>query len=194
MKYINRAKFVIVQVMSGRSEDNSLFRSSGLEWLHRRADGVKLSAQQAYSNLLKRQDEATVRRVISETRANWISSFATLLRTIRPPTILFWFSQRSPEYLETLESVQTLFGEFPQLVNSSMLEAIKPHAGCYVECISTRGMPQRLISRFTGEPGVVDYTRAGEDFNVDAYNSYYPSPEMHVDAANALHEASLRYV
>jgi hypothetical protein len=52
MKYINDARFVIVQVMSGRSEDNSLFKSGGLEWLTRLSDGLELGAERAWRELL----------------------------------------------------------------------------------------------------------------------------------------------
>lgn len=193
MKYINRARFVIVQVMSGRSEDNSLFRSDGLEWLHRRSDGVKLSAESAYQHLLEQHDHDFVRQVLHETRENWVKSFNRLLAAVTPPKVLFWFSQRSPGYVERLDSAHGLFGEFPQLVNAAMVDAIKPHADAYVECVSTRGMPQLLRSRFTGQPVSVDYTRQGEAVNVDAYNSYYPSPEMHIDATEALFEVCAQY-
>jgi hypothetical protein len=194
MKHINRSRFVIVQVMSGRSEDNSVFQSGGLEWLQRRSDGVKLSAESAYQQLLEQHDHDFIHRVVSETRNAWVRSFAELLDAITPPKILFWFSQRGPDYVEQLDSAHALFGEFPQLVNAGMVEAIKPHADAYVECVSTRGMPQLLKSRFTGQPVAVQYTRQGEAPNVDQYNSYYPSPEMHVDAAEALFDTCARYV
>jgi hypothetical protein len=194
MKYINRARFVIVQVMSGRSEDNSLFRSGGLEWLQRRSDGVELSAESAYQQLVDQHDRDFVQRVVMETRANWVRSFTELLAAMTPPKILFWFSQRHPEYVERLDSAEGLFGEFPQLVNAGMVEAIKPHADAYVECVSTRGMPQLLRSRFSGEPVSVDYTRQGEALNVDTYNSYYPSPEMHMDATESLLGMCEQYV
>jgi len=187
----NRAKFVIIQVMSGRSEDNSCFRSDGLEWLYRRDDGVGLSAEIAYRELLARHDEDFVRRIVAETRSNWVSSFTSLLQKIEPPKILFWFSQRQTDYSERFDAVHRLFDEFPQLVNASMVDAIKPYVNEYVECISRRGMPQQLMNRFTGEPAVVDFTRSGEESYADSYNSYYPSPEMQVDAADALHDACL---
>jgi LPS sulfotransferase NodH len=192
LAFVNAAKFVIVQVMSGRSEDNSVFRSGGLEWLYRRSDGEGLSAEIAYKELLEQHDEAFVRRVLDETRANWVASFTSLLNAIQRPKILFWFSQRHPDYTERLDrGVHGMFGEFPQMVNAAMVEAIAPYADAYVECISSRGMPQLLKSRFTGKPAIVDYTRKGEEQYADSYNTYYPSPEMQVDAADALHDVCL---
>ena len=59
-----------------------------------------------------------------------------------------------------------------------MLAEVRPHAQAYVECVTTRGSPQQLRSRFTG----VAIT------GPEAENHYYPSPEMHEDAARALQE------
>jgi hypothetical protein len=191
---MNKARFVILQVMSGRSEDNSVFLSHGSEWLQRRSDRVKMSAEEAYRQLLQQGDEALVRKVLSETSANWVASYRQLLRAIKPPVILFWFSQRTPDYTEQFDSVHALLGEFPQLITRPELEEITPLADQYVECVTQRGMPQLLRSRFTGEPVAVHYDRSGDAPYADQYNPYYPSPEMQVDAANALRPACSKYL
>jgi hypothetical protein len=85
------------------------------------------------------------------------------------------------------------FGDFPQLVNRSMVEQVRPLADDYVECVSSRGSPQPLISRLTGEPASVAH-RGDLRPGTQEFNSYYPSPEMHEDAANALLEACRKYV
>jgi hypothetical protein len=194
LKYINEARFVIVQVMSGRSEDNSLFRSGGLEWLTRLSDGVDLGAEQAYKQLLESHDADFVANIVRETRTNWIYSFEGLLRAIQPPKILFWFSQRDTQYIELFSDVHSLFGQFPQLINASMVFQLRALCDEYVECISSRGMPQLLLSRFTGQPATVNYGRKGEESRIAFYNAYYPSPEMQVDAANILRCVCLRYL
>jgi hypothetical protein len=73
-----------------------------------------------------------------------------------------------------------------------MVQEIKPLADDYVECISARGLPQPLVSRFTGEPASVVH-RADLGAGKQDFNTYYPSPEMHVDAADALIEACRKY-
>jgi len=186
LQKVNEARFVIVQVMSGRSEDNSLFESGGLEWLTRRSDGEQLGAELAYRQLLDNYSPQYVNEVIAETRANWIASYQRLLLEIKRPKVLFWFSQRGPRYTEALTSVHSLFGRFPQLVNAAMIESIKPFCDRYIECVSNRGMPQTLRSRFTGAPTVVDYARKNEAPRGSQINSYYPSPEMQADAAESL--------
>jgi hypothetical protein len=180
--YINRSRFAIVQVMSGRSAGSSLFRSDGLGFYHRIADGAPLSADDAFRTLLQTGDRAVLQRVVQETRRNWIESYRELLGRITVPTVLFWFSVRTPRYRESDGSLPELFGEFPQLVDERMMAAVRTHGGGYVECVSRRGMPQRLVSRFTGQPTTVSDPWGGSW----SENTYYPSPEMHADAAEAL--------
>jgi hypothetical protein len=206
-KHVNGGRFAIVQVMSGRSQSNSMFETQGLEYMVRRSDGAALGADEAYENLLygpgilRRRPfgrvtrrvmpvfrAAQVRRIVAETRQAWIESYRTLLARIRVPAVLLWFSRRPPDYVEGLQSVSALFGEFPQLVNKDMLAEVRKLCGHYVECVTHRGSPQPLFSRFTGEPVSVDPARDRPDFTggVWTHNAYYPSPEMHEDAAAAL--------
>jgi hypothetical protein len=186
--YVNRGRFAIVQVMSGRSEDNSLFDTGGQEYLTRRSNGKKIGAEPAYRELLENESVETVAAIVEETRENWIKSYSELFEAIRVPKILFWFSTRSPQYEESYSgNIYEFFGEFPQLVNSAMVERIKPFADEYVECVSSRGLPQHLISRFTGNPTSIRH-RADLDGGWHEYNPYYPSPEMHAEAFEALLE------
>jgi hypothetical protein len=95
---------------------------------------------------------------------------------------------REPEYRERYIHVSTLLGGFPHLVNREMLEMIKNEANDYVHCVTDRGIPQRLISRFTGKPTQVDPGRLRKDLGGPhwTHNFYYPSPEMHEEAAALL--------
>lgn len=208
LRYLNRARFVIVQVMSGRSQSNSLFATSGLEFLKRRSDGKLLGAGNAYRELLAGSPavrrlpfgraaralahlaaRSRVRKVVDETRRAWVDSNRRLLAAIEVPTILLWFSRRAPEYSFGLRNVNVLFGEFPQLVNAAMVGQVRDLCSHYVECISDRGSPQPLISRHTGLPTTVDPARDRPDLGGGqpwTHNRYYPSPEMHEDAATSL--------
>jgi len=188
LNYINQGRLAVVQVMSGRSEDNSLFDSRGSEQLTRRSDGARIGAATAYRELLENERPDTVRTIVEETRANWVRSYSRLLGAIQVPTILFWFSQRAPEYEEDYADLHGLFGEYPQLVNRAMVDRIRILSDEYVECISSRGFPQRLISRFTGEPAAIDMGGQRSEFD-----TYYPAPEMHADAADALMETARKY-
>jgi Domain of unknown function (DUF6473) len=187
--YANQGRFAVVQIMSGRSEDNSLFDSrGGIEQLTRRSDGRKVPAVEAYTELLEKGNIERTQAIVAETRENWVESYAKLFAALEVPTILLWFSQRPPEYEESYDDVWGMFGKFPQLVNRAMVDRIRELCDEYVECVSARGWPQRLFSRFTGEPVEIDLGG-----RLTEYDRYYPSPEMHVDAADALIETCRKF-
>jgi hypothetical protein len=203
---INRGKFAVIQVMSGRSQSNSLFECGGLEFLTRRADGRQLGSNEAYGALLagnpllhkggplgcklaKLLARPKMSALVAETRRAWIESYRTLLQEITCPTVLLWFSTRSPDYHEDPCTLRCLFGDFPQLVNRTMVAEVAQMCSGYVECTTARGNPQPLFSRFTGAPVSVDPTADRRDLGVGrpwTHNRYYPSPEMHEDAAEVL--------
>ncbi len=212
--WIRDSACVVVQVMSGRSEDNSVFQSDGLETLTRRDDGRALPADRAWEEELGRDvagipwtplrkvvarglsivGRRRVRELVAETRRNWIDNTAALLALAEgKPSALFWFSVRSPSYRPDYRSAWRMFGDYPQLVDEAMVGAVRAGADAYVEVVSRRGMPQRLVSRDTGEPVALDTGRVDETGQkiLWTHNDYYPSPEMHADAAAAL-EPELR--
>jgi hypothetical protein len=193
INYVNEAKFAIILVMSGRSESNSLFDSGGLEMYTRRADGQKIAAQLAYEDLLANYSLNEVKKIVEETRQNWLDNHQKLLSAITVPKILLWFSFRQPEYQEKYKTVHSLFSHFPQLVNREMLEEIKAHSDDYVECISTSGSPQLLLNRFTGKPSSVT-GRTDLGGKVMSHNVYYASPEMHIEAADVLESVCRKYL
>jgi hypothetical protein len=185
LHHVNRSRFAVVQVMSGRSAGNSLFSSAGLGSYTRVADGAAVGCDEAFQELLQNHPPRYVRRIVAETREAWLASYKELLLAIEVPKILFWFSVRSPRYRERCASVAALFGDFPQLVNSRMMTELGRCCDRYVVCISRRGLPHLLIDRITGERIAVRDDWSG----VWRENTYYPSPEMHVDAADALEPA-----
>jgi hypothetical protein len=220
-RYINGGKFLVLQVMSGRSQSNALFDCRGLEYLVRRSDGAAVSAYDGYWDLLNGVPAARgrvlwrrvlrralpklvlprllaaprVRRVVDETRRGWVDAYRRLLSRVEVPVVWFWFSKRAPAYTESLADVDTLFGEFPQLVNEAMVAAVRAQCEAYVECVTRRGSPQPLFSRFTGAPATVNPALDRPDLGGGApwtHNEYYPSPEMHQDAAAALRPACER--
>lgn len=214
LDYVNRGRFLILQVMSGRSQSNALFDSGGLEYLVRRRDGTPRGANQAYQELLEgpralrsfgrvgrvlARMVATprARRVAEETRQAWIESHRKLLEQVRVPVVLLWFSKRVPAYTLHTRNLRGYFADFPQLIDEPTLAAVKPLCDAYVACVSSRGMPQPLVSRFTGQPTSIDPARDRPDLAGSArwtHNHYYPSPEMHEDAAAALLAACRRLV
>ncbi len=190
LKYINNARFAIIQILSGRSESNSLFNSKGLGFYTRVSDGTPIGCDDAFRELLKHHDKNYIKTIIAETRNNWVDNYRKFLEEITPPKILFWFSTRKPHYKEKYKDIDTLFGEFPQLVNAHMISQIRKFGDEYVECVSRKGIPHSLINRFTGKPITIEDPWGG----VWNKNWYYPSPEMHVDAANTLEKVCKRHL
>jgi hypothetical protein len=185
MRHINQASLVIVQVLSGRSQSNSMFRLThhGMEG-ERVADGLRMTAEEFFEGLLKTAPES-VPLIVRETRQNYVRDMLRLLQDICRPKILFWFSARTPEYAEEYPlPIWKLWGAFPQFVNREMINQIKRYADEYVECVSDRGLPQPLIGK-DGKPAWVrhSYKLVKEKVTVESYNRYYPSPEMHEEAA-----------
>jgi hypothetical protein len=187
LDYLNRARFVVVQVMSGRSESNSVFESSGVGHYTRRSDGAQIGCDAAFASLLKTASRRDLDRILRETRRSWFESYRALLGAIRVPKILFWFSTRQPDYTPRRDSVAGLFGAYPQLVDGEMLAQIRGLADHAVVCVTRRGLPQKLRDRFTGAPTVVSDEWTSQPWTE---NWYYPSPEMHEDAADALEPAA----
>jgi len=186
LDYINRARLVIVQVLSGRSQSNSLFRTiqDGMVGISL-IDGRQVPAREFYGWLLA-QDTEFAKKIVVETRENYVAAMTQMLDAIKPPKILFWFSVRTPEYEEQWDStVERLWGEYPQLVNREMVDRLRKHADRYVECISRRGLPQPLFD-LNGNPTSIKpfFPAPGEVSRSE--NGYYPSPEMHDEAAALL--------
>jgi hypothetical protein len=201
LQLLRGARFVVYQVMSGRSADCSLFQSGGQERLTL-PDGRELGAGAAWAELLHADlrgitnpilrglknrwlaqfGRSHVRRLVAETQANWTAEFQRLIEEVNRPSALLWFSKRPPQYQPRYHSLAALFGEFPQLVDAAMVQKVMGRAQHYVECVTSRGSPQLLKTPVrpadagTGEPRDLLWT----------HNSYYPSPEMHEDAAAAL--------
>lgn len=220
IEHINRGAFCVLQVMSGRSTGNSLLDNrEGLAYGIRRSDGRVATSEEVFEEALEeaqarmplltdRLKRALLRRsglplpsvlrVVRESRAAWLREYRALMQAITVPVVLFWFSKRTPSYVPRYHHRAALLGSFPHLVNAAMIRQAKRWAYQYVECVTERGSPQPLVSRFTGEPVTVDLARdlkpvaGASDAHASLYrgtwqtNSYYPSPEMHADAADAL--------
>lgn len=208
---VNRGAAAVIQVMSGRSEDNRMFRSAGLELLERRWDGALLGSNVAYQALVRGYDPVTgrphdprlrrirarlgrrrLRALVHETRRNWVASYEALFAAIHVPTVLLWLSTRPPAYTTRYGGLTGLFGgAYPQLVDEEMLAAVEPLADVAVRVCSSAGMPQPLVGRVDGRPTTIDPGFGRPDLGEApwTHNRYYPSPAMHDEAADAVAQA-----
>jgi Domain of unknown function (DUF6473) len=184
LHYINHSKLAVIQVLSGRSINNSLLFSPHGSSAMRRVDeptAPLIQAGRHYARILKEFEESKVRELIAETRSNWTAAMIEVLKKIEVPKILLWFSTRSPDYPESYTSKEGLLGEFPQLINLETIEPLFSYVDRFVDATTNRGIPQPFLSRFTGKP--IKVNRDGE---IMTENKYYPSPQMHQDAADLL--------
>ncbi len=206
--YINRGRMAVLQIMSGRSEDNHLFSSGGLELLTRRSDGKQMGADVAWDSILESRylwrrspvaqqglrslcravGKQRLKRLVEETRQAWVDSYMRLLDQIEVPTVVLWFSRREPDYPLQYDRVMDIFGDYPQLVNEQMVAQVAARGAAYLKCTTRRGSPQPLVHRLTGEPVQVCLADDRDDFGTVMWseNDYYPSPEMHEDAARMI--------
>jgi hypothetical protein len=196
---LDKSACTIVQVMSGRSESNSVFDTGGLAFITRRTDGRRMGARAAYQSLVRQKmilGRRDLKRIIAETRENWVKNCRSLIEKTEAPVVLFWFAKRGPDYRERYFHVSTLLGGFPHLVNQEMIDSVRNEADEYVQCVTGIGSPQRLKSRFTGKPVKVDPGRPRKDLKgrLWTHNFYYPSPEMHEEAARLLIPVCKKYV
>jgi len=190
MDLINRSKFAIVQVMSGRSVSNSRFVVQANQGVVKPVGaGQKepwIFAQNAYEDFLKRAPIEEIIRFRSEIKVRYVEETIHLLDQIKVPKILLYWSTRAPEYGDGLETIGRYWGAFPHFVNQEVIDEIRPHADRYVEVVTSRGMPQTLTDRKTGQPFDFWDKKAFSHLTNLRQNAYYPSPEMHEDAAAAL--------
>lgn len=193
LDFLNNSGFVIIQIMSARGEENSSFRPTkraGQKTAINKETGQKVLTKSFYNELFDSGRIDKIKENVSESRNNWIKNNIALLKSIQVPKILFWFSRRSPNYQEKYINIRKLYSSYPQLVNEVMVDTIKSYATEYIECISNKGTPQKLFSLGGDTP--ILYKRSGKILKDT--NTYYPSPEMHIEAAKKLQPVCEKYI
>jgi hypothetical protein len=109
---------------------------------------------------------------IRECQSAWIADMRTLVQRTKNP-VLLWLSQRAP--VSDCRTELDYF--FPHFVDRWCLDQLGVPI---VEVVTTRGLPQALRDQH-GAPAPL--LRGTAD---PSLNTYYPSPEMHVEAAEAV--------
>jgi hypothetical protein len=188
IRYVNGSKLCVLQLMSGRSGSNAMFdmpkHGGALQFRKGPLKGQKFMAREAYRSLIKHYTCQQVMDTVEHARTVWVKNTRRLMSMIKVPTLLLWFSTRTPHYEFSLEQVDRLLGPFPHLIDAESLMAVVEKAEHYVQVVTNAGRPQLLINRHTAKPeAVFDKARfPGLPDRVRCYNTYYPSPEMHEQA------------
>lgn len=205
---MNRGRFVILQCMAARQESNSRFLADGHgEFVKDRLTGTSVTTGTAWKCIVD-VEPSNALRYVAETRMSWIETSRELIERIKVPVIFLWFAQRNAAYPfhkaaleEQLQAraegkddryhIEALTGEFPHFVDDWTAGAVASMCDGQADCVSSRGMNQPIISQLSGEP-IAGVSQEDADARpellgrVDGINRYYPSPEMHEDAAAAL--------
>jgi hypothetical protein len=181
---INKGKFCIIQIMSARSERNNKFDNYGENiGIY---EGVNMTPLEFWTKQVLKLNKESLMFLINETRNNYINNMISVLKRINVPKILFYFSDRELEYKTDLNSLFGIWNRFPHFVNREIVNKIKPYSDCYVHCVTSRGMPQKL-DVFIKDNFLSKYYISHPNVDqVKNYNNYYPSPEMHFDASKKL--------
>lgn len=204
---VSRGRFVILQCTAARHAGNSRYEPEGfVEFVVDRTTGESLPGWASWKRIVIEEPERIL-DYVAETRAAWVRQSLDLIARITVPVIFFYYARRAPDYKIDMDAVRAdakairdgkhdspfiegLMADFPHLVDGESVRAVAARCDGYVECLSARGMGQRLISRFTGKPvDALEHGALGDQF-VDlpqmTHNVYYPSAEMHEDACAAL--------
>ena len=180
LHHLAAARFVIVQMFSGRSASNSRFDNSGGRNYGR---VVGSNAWQRFEQFLRELmalgDHRLLQRTVRETRDDYAFDMLALAGALPPPKVLLWLSRRTPEYDVDWTHVHRVMGAYPQLIDRETTDRIRPGFDAYVECALGTGLPQPLWPA----DAPIDGTAL-----VDGrlQNDYYPSPAMHAAAAERL--------
>jgi hypothetical protein len=137
---------------------------------------------------LCRDSPSRIPEVVAEFQCCYTESMAALINAFKPrPVVLFWFSVQPPARAATAGSADDILGVFPQLVSADMIERIRPHATAYIECVTSEGLPRPIVDA-AGRPSsfILDYRLSDHRVYEVRYDSYYPSPQMHVTATRCL--------
>ena len=184
------ADLCVVQAMGARSLSNRLFKvklarnaqieavSKALEDLFPHVDFETFTYAHNMLNQIAEDDPEKFLAVETELKTAWVARTRVLLQSIQTKRVLLWFSERWPNEGPQSTAERPAL-KYPQFVDQEMLDAVAPLADEVVYCVTSAGMPQNLTKG--GQP--VLQTPFGMPVTE---NRYYPSPEMHQAAAEAL--------
>lgn len=190
MEAASNAELCVVQVMGARTLSNRLFKvktdrrpqvetvSKALEKLFPHVDFAAFTYAHNMLNEIAGEDPASFAEVRAEMKTAWIARTTRLLEAIQTKRILFWFSERTPD-AESAPTDETPALKYPQFVDREMIDAVAPLVDEVVQCVSSAGMPQSLLR----DGDAVLQSPFGAPVNE---NRYYPTPQMHEEAAAAL--------
>jgi hypothetical protein len=184
LELINGAECAVIECFSARGTGTRWVetRDHISAFLRLRGSGAEFAfADRFFARLLTQWSERDLLRLRAEIQDAYVAEMRQLFELIEVPKLLLWFSQRSPQLPQGLSSVSEFMGAFPHFVNPSMVEELAQEVDELVEVVTDAGIPNPLVASEDGAPVPIFKNQAQP-----AENRYYPSPEMHAVAADAL--------
>ncbi len=192
-EFISRAKVVVVEAMSARGYSNALFTPTAsttnmvvISEAGRRVSGLRdlpspVFADRIWMKLLKSDAlSALASEAVAQMRRGYLRDMKEIFALSRKAIVLY-ISQYEPTEDASAESYR-----FPHYISPSLLAQLGAEGVEIVKLVSRAGLPSKLINRITGEPQEIQGMSP-----LKTENGYYPSQEMHNEAA-ALLENRLR--
>jgi hypothetical protein len=192
---VNQSAGCFLQVMSGRSVSTKLLTALGnggtLKFNYGALEGKIMLAVAAYEELIKAYPKEQVIEQIAEARTRWLSCYENLLGEIRVPTVLVRISSAPPLKFDDFSNSNRLLGPFPQLVNEECVARLVSKVSRFVDCVFESEVPQLLLNYTTRRPEDV-FSKQESPNRPEwsrCYNTYYPSPSMHMFVADRIRRA-----
>jgi len=179
--HINKSKFAIIQVLSGRCGSNSQYTHVQCQRgiIH---EGYRVAPPAVFwREVEQKYDNELLNKLVEESRRDYIYQMLSLIRSVNVPKILFYFSTHKPEDLPG----KFTGSPFPHFITRRMVEEMAEFCDEYVECVSRIGLPQKILDK-DGNPSAVTRPPWDGIHQPMSQNDYYPSPEMHAAAKKAL--------
>ena len=193
LQLANGGSFVVLQVMTARTEPNDRIEPIGISMVRDLKTGATDIPEAVWARVIN-EDREQLPGYIAQNLSSWHAAYTRLLSRLKVPVILFYFSYKpDDERIDyAAKDWEAFYGSFPQFVGMDDVRKVAALCTSYAECRSNRELGHLILSRFTGKPVEIDFSvlhsSASGKF---ARNHYYPSPQMHEDAVPPL-EAAIR--
>jgi hypothetical protein len=150
---------------------------------------INVFVDRAWEYALNDYGGDTVSEEIVASRKRYVNELDTIVKRFGKKVIFLWISQRELNYKFIGRKFKEFSGWFPHFVDQDTVSHVVNNARNtlgqenveYVELTSTTGLPQTLFNRWTGAPEKII-----SDGPMGHMNFYYPSPEMHDEAAQRI--------
>lgn len=180
LRIASKARFVILQVMSGRSVGCPDYPGDKNV---RTEDGRVAGSRKEFLTRIWNEDRKTAVHYVRRWNVSYLTYYRQLRGAIPAPVLLLWCSERSPDEWRPQLLVEELdWGAFPQLVGRKLYEDTAGLFDAKLEFV-TRKPSESLRSRITGEPCPY-FGDAGTSLHQK--NTYYPDSASHEAIAAAL--------